>query len=136
MRLSSRLGGLVLTLLGAFALIAGGCGQADDKGGQTKEKGAKEKPAQVADAKKGDHSGWWCEEHGVPEKECSMCDAKVAAECKKKGDWCDKHDRAMSQCFICNPKAKEKYDALYRAKEGKEPPEATENRPAKEEKKG
>jgi hypothetical protein len=68
------------------------------------------------------HDGWWCGEHGIPEEECSMCSAKVAAEAKKKGDWCDKHDRAKSQCFICDPKLKETYAAKYRAKYGKEPP--------------
>ncbi len=110
----------------AFVFFLSGCGQADNKSGQRKEE-AKEKPSQVAqvkqdDKKRHDHSGWWCEEHGVPEAECSMCSAKVAAEFKKKGDWCEKHDRALSQCFICNPKAKEKYAAIYYAKYGKEPP--------------
>jgi hypothetical protein len=75
------------------------------------------------------HDGWWCDEHGIPEEECSMCSAKFAAECKKKGDWCEKHDRAKSQCFICDPKLKETYAAKYRTKYGKEPP------PIEEEKK-
>lgn len=69
-----------------------------------------------------DHSGWWCAEHGVPEKECSQCSSKVAADFQKKGDWCAEHDRAKSQCFICDPSLKEKFAAQYRAKEGKEPP--------------
>jgi len=73
-----------------------------------------------------DHSGWWCDEHGVPEAKCSRCSSKVAAEFQKKGDWCQEHDRARSQCFICQPKAKERYAALYRAREGKEPPPLTE----------
>jgi hypothetical protein len=68
------------------------------------------------------HTGWWCNEHGIPEAECSMCSSKVAAEFQKKGDWCQEHDRAKSQCFICDPAAKEKYAAKYRAKYGKEPP--------------
>jgi hypothetical protein len=117
--------GLVLSLLAAVALIAVGCGQTENKGAQAKHKGG---PA----AKPGDHSGWWCDEHGVPEEVCSICSAKAAAEFKKKGDWCEKHDRALSQCFICNPQAQEKYTALYRAKLGKEPPEATDNKPPKE----
>lgn len=69
-----------------------------------------------------DHSGWWCDEHGIPEHECSMCSDSFAKECKKKGDWCDKHDRAKSQCFICDPKLKEQFAAKYRAKFGQEPP--------------
>lgn len=71
------------------------------------------------------HSGWWCGEHGIPEAECSMCSAKVAAEFQRQGDWCQEHDRAESQCFVCHPENKEKYAAKYRAKYGKEPPAVT-----------
>ncbi|MHB1425288.1 MAG: RND transporter [Gemmataceae bacterium] len=127
MKFHSWQGGIVASLFGVFALLVAGCGQADNKSGQAKEKDAKAKSSQVAQAKQEDkkvhdHSGWWCDEHGIPESECSMCNAKVAAEFKKKGDWCDEHDRAKSQCFICDPKLKDKYAAVYRAKYGKEPP--------------
>src|SRR5438132_10099469 len=121
-------GGVVLALFAGFALIAGGCNQAENKGGQAKEKGVtdKGKSAQVADAKKedkkDDHSGWWCDEHGVPEEVCGQCNAKVAAGFKKKGDWCKEHDRSDSQCFVCHPELKERFAAQYRAKFGKEPP--------------
>jgi hypothetical protein len=117
--------GSILTLL-LFGIL--GCGSSDSQKSQAKDKGGKESANQSAQSKvkeeAGDskHSGWWCDEHGVPESECSACNAKVAAEFKKKGDWCDKHDRAMSQCFVGNPKAKGRYAAIYRAKEGKEPP--------------
>jgi hypothetical protein len=132
----SRAGGALR--LAAFALLAAGCGQGDNTGGPVKGAGGKEKPAAVArakgDAKKGGHEeskheGWWCDEHGVPEAECSLCSARAAAEFKKKGDWCEEHDRAKSQCFACDPKAKARYAALYRAKEGKDPP-PTEDGPA------
>ena len=123
---------LPLTVPAEFATDCGlpaGCGPADNKGGQAKDQApsSKDKSVQVADAKKDekrghDHSGWWCDEHGVPEAECSMCSAKVAAEFKKKGDWCEEHDRAKSQCFLCNPKFKEEYAKKYRAVEGKDPP--------------
>ncbi|HEV3164005.1 MAG TPA: hypothetical protein VGZ22_08225, partial [Isosphaeraceae bacterium] len=43
-----------------------------------------------------EHSGWWCDEHGVPEEVCGQCNAKLAAEFKKKGDWCKEHDRPKS----------------------------------------
>ncbi len=69
-----------------------------------------------------DHSGWWCNEHGVPEAECGQCNAKVAADFKKKGDWCKEHDRPDSQCFICHPEKLEEYAAKYEAKLGKKPP--------------
>ena len=69
-----------------------------------------------------DHSGWWCNEHGIPEEICSMGNSKVAAEFQKKGDWCKEHDRAESQCFICHPELKSKFAAQYEAKYGKQPP--------------
>lgn len=128
MKIPSRRGAVLLSFVAAFAVALGGCGQSDHEGNQAKDSGGKpkEKQGQVAannkEKKAHDHSKWWCDEHGVPESECSQCNSKIAAEFQKKGDWCDKHDRAMSQCFICNPRAKEKYAALYRTKYGKEPP--------------
>jgi hypothetical protein len=97
-----------------------GCSQETPKAEQPKSKAA----VQVADAAKDghDHSGWWCDEHGVPEEVCGQCSAKVAKEAKAKGDWCSKHDRPDSQCFVCHPDLKEKFAAMYRAKYGKEPP--------------
>jgi len=106
----------LLSLLAGLALFVGCTPSGTTKTEDKKPIVDKGKPDDNA------HEGWWCEEHGIPEAECSMCSKKLAAEFKKKGDWCDKHDRAMTQCFLCNPKLKEKYAAIYRAKEGKEPP--------------
>jgi hypothetical protein len=117
MKIRCRNVGVLAALLAAVVL---GCGQTDGKKGGAENK--KEADKKVAEKKKHDHSGWWCDEHGIPEAECSMCSDAVAAECKKKGDWCEKHNRAKSQCFICDPSLKEKYAARYRAKYGKEPP--------------
>lgn len=78
-----------------------------------------------------DHSGWWCDEHGVPEDECSMCSSKVAKAAKAKGDWCDKHDRAKSRCFIRDPSLLEKSKVAYTAKYGKEIPTPKQNMPEK-----
>jgi len=86
----------------------------------------------VAATKAPDHSGWWCEEHGVPEAECSMCNAKVAAEFKQKGDWCDEHHRAKTQCFLCDPSLEARYARRYEANTGKKPPVPVDNRPKKE----
>jgi hypothetical protein len=86
------------------------------------------------EAKKADDSEtWWCKEHGVPEEICGQCNAKVAAEFKKKGDWCKEHDRPESQCFLCHPDLKEKFAAQYRAKYGKEPPPMEEEKGSKKE---
>jgi len=117
----------------AIAMLVAGCGKPASPVAKGKE-GTQETPAKatVASEKKevkGDHSGWWCDEHGVPESECSLCSAKVAAEAKKKGDWCDKHDRAKSHCFVCEASLKEKFAARYRAKYGKEPPPVEEESP-------
>jgi hypothetical protein len=103
-----------------------GCGQTTTA--PTGKDGPVAKAEPKADAK---HSGWWCDEHGVPEGECSMCSGKVAKECKAKGDWCDKHDRAKSQCFICDPTLMPKFAARYEAKYGKAPPEPEDNMPEK-----
>ncbi|SRR6266852_6248286 len=110
-----------------FGLVTIGCGQAENKGFQPKQKDAKIKPSPVAVAQKDDHSGWWCDAHGVPEEICGQCSAKAAAELKKAGDWCKEHDRPDSH----HPERKEKFAAQYRAKYGKEPPptqEETEER--------
>lgn len=74
------------------------------------------------------HSGWWCDEHGVPEADCSLClpDAEVKKRFKDAGDWCEKHNRARSQCFICEPELQKKFARLYKEKYGKEPPAPTE----------
>lgn len=94
---------------------------------------SKEKPAANVDgsssnasASVDDHSGWWCQEHGIPEEVCSMCSASYANECKEKGDWCEEHNRAESQCFKCDPSLADKYAKLYEAKFGKKPPQVTE----------
>ena len=116
MYLGSRLYGMVV-LLASLGLLAGGCGKPDAPG---EEGGAR--PAPVASAKGGKHDEWWCEEHGIPEGECSMCSAKVEKECRAKGDWCDKHNRALSQCFFCKPERRAYYAAKYKARYGKEPP--------------
>jgi cobalt-zinc-cadmium efflux system membrane fusion protein len=68
------------------------------------------------------HGGWWCYEHAVPEEQCAMCDSKLAATLRDKGDWCEEHIRPDSLCFECNPKNAEKFVALFEAKYGKKPP--------------
>jgi len=115
---------VALALLGIFALFAAGCGK--DSKPESKEAGQETKGKPKEEATK--HEGWWCEEHGIPEAECSMCSKKVAAEFQAQGDWCAKHKRAKSQCFKCDPKLKEVYAAKYRAHfNGKEPPPITDD---------
>jgi cobalt-zinc-cadmium efflux system membrane fusion protein len=68
------------------------------------------------------HAGWWCDEHGVPEEECALCDPKLVADFKAQGDWCRDHERPDSQCFVCHPEREQEFAARYEAKYGKQPP--------------
>lgn len=122
-------GGPALALFAALALLAGGCGQTPNTGGDAKgtdkdkpvakNGGDKKDPSKVEDT--GDHSGWWCPEHGLPEEVCDLCSKKFREAEKAKGNWCE-HNRVKSSCFKCNPGLREKYAAEYKAKFGKEPP--------------
>ena len=121
-------GGPALALFAGLALLAGGCGQAANTGGEAKAPG---KGAEVAKAdglkpdgekaEEGKHDGWWCDEHALPEEVCDLCSKKYRAAEKAKGNWCE-HNRVKSSCFKCNPGLKEKYAAEYKAKYGKAPP--------------
>jgi hypothetical protein len=84
--------------------------------------------ANVAEAEHEGHSlgGWWCDEHGVPEADCALCNSKLVAGFKEKGDWCE-HNRPESQCFTCHPEKEAEYAALFEAKAGKKPPKPTDN---------
>ncbi len=116
--------GVLLSLIGAVAVFATGCGeQAADS--------ESESPTATAVSLDGDDDdtscgGWWCVAHGIPEEQCSMCSSKAAEECKAKGDWCEEHNRAESQCFVCDASRAEKFAKLYEAKIGRKPPEIAE----------
>jgi len=73
------------------------------------------------------HSGWWCDEHGVPEEVCALCNTKLVADFKAKGDWCKQHERPDSQCFVCHPETEAHFAAQYEAKYGKKPPKPTQD---------
>lgn len=130
MKFATRVG-VLAALLPALVLFALGCGKQDETPKKDGDKAATDKQAKKDSDKakeEAKHEGWWCDEHGIPEKECIMCDAKKRAEAKKKGDWCE-HKRAKSQCFACDPKLKEFYAAQHRAKyPGKEPPDPVDNK--------
>jgi len=71
------------------------------------------------------HGGWWCVEHGVPDRGCALCDKSLVAMFKEEGDWCDEHNRPESQCFLYSPARFDKFAALE-AKTGHKPPQPTE----------
>jgi len=71
--------------------------------------------------------GWWCDEHGVPEEKCALCNTKLVADFKAKSDWCGLHNRPDSQCFTCHPELEAEFAKLYEAKAGEKPPKPTDN---------
>jgi len=48
----------------------------------------------------------WCQEHGVPESQCTRCNPSLIAAFKATGDWCQEHGVPESQCRLCNPDLK------------------------------
>jgi hypothetical protein len=104
--------GLVLLLIVAFVVL--GCGQAENTG-DTQAK---------AKTDSGDNGhGWWCEEHGIPEEECGLCNKAYRDQKKAAGDWCAEHRRLKSQCFKCDPSLYEKvFEPKYIEHYGKKPP--------------
>ncbi|GIW93151.1 MAG: hypothetical protein KatS3mg110_1192 [Pirellulaceae bacterium] len=119
-----------LVLWGMVAGLFGpmpGCGRPGaDATRDTNSQAFQDATGQSDAAHSADHSGWWCVEHGVPEKDCTLCSAQAAARFREQGDWCEEHNRAESQCFICDPARAEKFIKLYEAKFGQKPPAPTE----------
>lgn len=48
----------------------------------------------------------WCEEHQVPESQCTKCNPDLIPAFKAAGDWCNEHGVPESQCTKCDPKRK------------------------------
>jgi len=111
MCIRTKIAGILLLVVGITFI---GCAKSADQAGPAAT-------TQVSEAGH-DHSGWWCNEHGVPEEVCALCNKKIAADFKAKGDWCAEHDRPESQCFICHPEKEAEFAALYEAKYGEKPP--------------
>ncbi|MBN9517194.1 RND transporter [bacterium] len=115
--------GRALALFVGVAVLVAGCGKLADTGAKDTGPGrtvAKNDGNTDKDAE-GDHSGWWCDEHGLPEEVCDLCSKRFRTAEKAKGNWCE-HNRVKSSCFKCNPGLQEKYAAEYKAKFGKNPP--------------
>ena len=133
--------GSAFALFASIAVLAGGCGKAGQPISETKGSEKEKVVAQNTGDKKGtgniedtgDHSGWWCPEHGLPEHVCDLCSRKFREAEKAKGNWCE-HNRVKTSCFKCNPGLKEKYAAEYKAKFQKDPP-PTEDEEEKKDKK-
>lgn len=121
-------------VLGVIAVLASGCGKATQTTDETKGKEKEKVVAQNGTPEDtGDHSGWWCPEHGIPEHVCDLCSRKYREAEKAKGNWCE-HNRVKTSCFKCNPGLKEKYAAEYKAKFQKDPPPTEEEEEKKDKK--
>jgi hypothetical protein len=48
----------------------------------------------------------WCDEHQVPESQCTRCNPDLIAAFKATNDWCPEHGVPESQCLKCNPELK------------------------------
>lgn len=120
---------LSVVVVGATALLFGvsGCSKPANNAGKTDAGKTTTASAESGHNYKGRD---WCAEHGVPESDCALCNAEIAASYKQKGDWCAEHDRPESQCFICNPGNKAKFAAAYKLKYGEDPPAISEEHDA------
>jgi hypothetical protein len=70
----------------------------------TKAATADKEPA-APDVVPGSHEDW-CDEHQVPESQCTRCNPELVAAFKATDDWCDEHGMPESQCTKCNPDLK------------------------------
>lgn len=83
-----------------FVMVAAAlCASAACKKDSTDTQGAAAKAA----VKPGSHEDW-CDEHGVPESQCTKCNASLIPAFKATGDWCDQHKLPKSHDKECNPK--------------------------------
>ena len=106
------------TMLSAVAMLAvlvavTGCGSKGSTPSQTTQSEAA-KPAapptgdghaNVAAIVPGSYEDW-CDEHQVPETQCTRCDASLIAAFQAANDWDAEHGIPMSHCTIHNPNLK------------------------------
>ncbi|HEU4535221.1 MAG TPA: hypothetical protein VFS00_13930 [Polyangiaceae bacterium] len=88
----------------AALLLASACGKTTPQK-EAPDAGAKATGHAAADVKPGSHEDW-CEEHQVPESQCTRCNPSLVAAFKATGDWCAEHGLPESQCLKCNPNLK------------------------------
>lgn len=102
---------IVSALILAMLFLVGACNKSGDgekdKAPATKEEPEKKEAAGHAakNVAPGSHEDW-CEDHQVPESQCTRCDPTLTAAFKATGDWCEEHGVPESQCLKCNPDLK------------------------------
>jgi hypothetical protein len=104
---------LTLAAMMSLLLVAAGCGSQGGKSDAASPEaaGAAETPRPAgeghADAAvvAGSHEDW-CDEHMVPESQCTRCDPSLIPAFQAANDWCADHGLPMSQCTIHDPNLK------------------------------
>lgn len=61
--------------------------------------------AAASSVKPGSHEDW-CDEHQVPESQCTKCHPELIPAFKATSDWCEEHQMPESQCRKCKPDLK------------------------------
>ncbi|MFN7970953.1 MAG: hypothetical protein U0166_01145 [Acidobacteriota bacterium] len=94
------------------SMIVSGCSGSSPKeaspGGDKAGAGGKPKAKAEAEAKNvvpGSYEDW-CEEHQVPETQCTRCNASLIPAFKATGDWCETHQLPKSHDLADNPDLK------------------------------
>jgi len=91
-----------VTALAALSLFAFACAkEAPKPEGNAPSPAAEAEPVN-ANVKPGSHEDW-CDEHAVPESQCTRCNPALVPAFKATGDWCEEHGVPESQCTKCNP---------------------------------
>jgi len=102
---------LLLSML-AVLLVASGCGSKGTQSQTAQEETVQpaappsgEGHAVAAEVVPGSHEDW-CDEHGVPETQCTRCDPSLIPAFQAANDWDAEHGLPMSQCTIHDPNLK------------------------------
>jgi hypothetical protein len=102
---------VTLAALLGLLVIAAGCGAkntpSEQAGTETTRATEAAAPPQgeghaVAGVVPGSYEDW-CDEHQVPESQCTRCDASLIPAFQAANDWCPQHGLPMSQCTIHDP---------------------------------
>ncbi len=102
---------LSLIVMLAVLLIAAGCGNTNNQTQATQREAAEPAPPPTGE----DHATVavvpgsyedWCDEHQVPETQCTRCDPSLIPAFQVASDWDAEHGLPMSQCSIHNPNLK------------------------------
>ena len=101
-----KLRSLSLSLFLALTLASASCSRGTDANA-TAAPPAKEQASAHAskEAKPGSYEDW-CDEHQVPESQCTRCNPALIPAFKATKDWCAEHSLPESQCTKCNPELK------------------------------